>query len=287
MKEIRCIANAKINLGLDVIRKREDGYHDLKMVMDTIGLHDKIRLKKTANTEVHLKTNVPYLPTDNRNLVVRIIEEMKKVYGIKDGIFVDLYKVIPVGAGLGGGSADAAATIRSMNTLFDLGLSLDTMLEIGLKFGADIPYCIEGGAMLAEGVGERLTPLEKTIILDLVVVKPKVSVSTPYIFKNLRVDAIENHPNIDGLIKGLQSQQRQEVAMNLGNVLEDVTFTGYPQVAEVKKAITLSGAEGALMSGSGSAVFGIYNSAEACQEAARVLKKHPLIKNVFVTKTLG
>lgn len=285
MKEVKRIANAKINLGLDVVRKREDGYHDLRMVMETITLHDKLRLKKIRKKEVLLKTNLPYLPTDERNLVVQIIQYIRDIYKIETGVFADLYKVIPVGAGLAGGSADAAQTILGMNELFDLKLTMDEMLMMGVKFGADIPYCIKGGAMLAEGIGEQLTTIHQPMCLELVVVKPKVSVSTPYVFKQLKANEISNHPDIDGLIKALNESDLDQVVAHMGNVLETVTFEGYPQVLAVKEAIMASGAKGALMSGSGSAVFGIYNSREDCKRAAKVLSANTLVRSAFVTQT--
>jgi len=287
MKEVKRIANAKINLGLDVVTKREDGYHDLRMVMETITLHDKLRLKKIRKDEVVLKTNLPYLPTDERNLVVQIIHHIKKKYNIGTGVFADLYKVIPVGAGLAGGSADAAQTILGMNELFDLGMTMDEMLAMGVQFGADIPYCILGGAMLAEGIGDQLSAIHQPMCLELVVVKPKVSVSTPYVFKHLKAESIVNHPNIDALVKALNEENLDEVIQYMGNVLEEVTFEGYPQVLEVKKAIMATGAKGALMSGSGSAVFGIYNSREDCKIAAKKLSTNPLVRNAFVAQTRG
>ena len=287
MRETKRIAYAKINLGLDVIAKREDGYHDLKMVMETISLHDKLRLKKIKKNEIILKTNLPYLPTDDRNLVVKIIGHMKEVYGLPGGVFVDLYKVIPVGAGLGGGSADAAETIKGMNDLFDLNLTLEEMIDIGVGFGADIPYCIRGGAMLAEGIGEVLTAIEQPMTLNLVVVKPKVSVSTPYVFKHLKAQEIEEHPDMDGLVEALARQDLNAMIGAMGNVLEPVTFEGYPEVAQVKEAILATGALGAMMSGSGSAVFGVYSDIGACKKAASKLKANGLVKNVFITQTLG
>lgn len=286
MKEVKRIAYAKINLGLDVVRKREDGYHDLRMVMETITLHDKLRLKKIRKKEVILKTNLPYLPTDDRNLVVKIIRYMMDTYKLKGGLFADLYKVIPIGAGLAGGSADAAQTILGMNQLFELDLSLEEMKTIGVRFGADIPYCLAGGAMLAEGIGEALTPIQQPMTLELVVVKPKVSVSTPYVFKHLKADAIKTHPDIDGLIQALSDESLDRVVHNLGNVLEEVTFAGYPEVKEVKEAILATGARGALMSGSGSAVFGIYDTIDDCRRAAKVLSANDLVRSAFVAQTI-
>lgn len=285
MREVKRLARAKINLGLDVVRKRDDGYHDLNMVMETITLHDKLRIKKIRKKEILLKTNLPYLPTDERNLVVKIIKHMKESYGIDSGVFVDLYKVIPVGAGLAGGSADAAQTILGMNELFELNLTLEEMMAIGVKYGADIPYCIQGGAMQAEGIGDILSPIESALELNLVVVKPKVSVSTPYVFTHLVADEIKVHPSIDRIVDAMVNGSLEGLVDAIGNVLEEVTFEGYPDVALVKEEVLQTGAVGAMMSGSGSAVFGIYLDETSCKKAARILNQHPLVRSAFVTKT--
>lgn len=286
MKEIRRIARAKINLGLDVVQKRDDGYHDVKMIMQTISLHDKLRMKKIASDKVRLECNLNFLPTDERNLVCKVIAHIREIYKIQDGVFVDLYKVIPVGAGLAGGSTDAAQAILGMNELFDLNMTMETMEAIGTKFGADIPYCIRGGTALAEGIGEQLsmiTPVPKMYIL---VAKPKVSVSTAYVYGNLDVNTIEDHPDIDGMIDAINNQDVGGIVQRLGNVLEDVTIVGYPEVLEIKKAMVHQGALGALMSGSGSSVFGIFEEEQSMKEAAKKLKSHPLIRYLFETTTV-
>lgn len=285
MKEVKRKARAKINLALDVIGKRENGYHDVRMVMQTIELHDKIRLKKIKSDKVMMKTNLPYLPRDHRNLVYQVVEYMKTTYGIKSGVYIDLYKVIPVGAGLAGGSTDAAQSILAMNELFDLGLDGETMEEIGSKFGADIPYCIRGGTMIAEGIGEVLTPIKPIMKLHLLIVKPKQSVSTAYVYSNLDLKALTSHPDIDGMVSGIETDQLEQIVQNLGNVLEEVTFKGYPEVKMIKEIILSTGALGALMSGSGSAVFGIYADSGLAHQAAKKLKRHVAVKQVFVTTT--
>lgn len=286
MKEIRRIAYAKINLALDVVGKREDGYHDLSMIMAQIGLHDKLRLKKIRENKILLKTNLPYLPTDERNLVYKIVAYMKELYHIDQGIFVDLYKVIPVGAGLAGGSSDGAQTILGMNELFELNLSMTTMLEIGKKFGADIPYCIRGGLMLAEGIGDVLTPIETGLAPDIVVVKPRVSVPTPYVYQNLRIETRQSHPDVGAVITAMGNNDLKSMSASMGNLLEEVTFEGYPDVLAVKEAMQRTKAIGVLMSGSGSAVFGIYENSREAKEASRYMTKHPLVKQAFATKML-
>ncbi|MDF1616484.1 4-(cytidine 5'-diphospho)-2-C-methyl-D-erythritol kinase [Petrocella sp. FN5] len=287
MKEVKKKARAKINLALDVIGKRENGYHDVRMVMQTIELHDKIRLKKIRSNKILMKTNLPYLPRDNRNLVYQVVEYMKTSYGIKSGIYIDLYKIIPVGAGLAGGSTDAAQSILAMNELFDLGLNMEKMEEIGAKFGADIPYCIRGGTMIAEGIGEVLTPIKPIMKLYLLIVKPKQSVSTVYVYENLDLRAISHHPSIDDMVKAIEANHLEEIVQNLGNVLEEVTFKGYPEVEKIKELILNTGALGALMSGSGSAVFGIYLKQDMAYQAAKKLKRHEAVKQVFVTTTFN
>lgn len=285
MKEIRKIARAKINLSLDILGKRDDGYHEIKTIMQTISLYDKLRFKKMGTDKVVIETNLPFLPRDDRNLVVKIVKHMKQVYNISEGVFIDLYKVIPVGAGMAGGSTDGAQTIFAMNELFNLKLSFDEMLKIGGKFGADIPYCMIGGTALAEGIGEVLTKIEPVPQLHLVVTKPRVSVSTAYIFGHLNLDSGIKHPDIEGMITAIQEGNIEGIVARLGNVLEDVTIKGYSEVATIKEAVMASGALGALMTGSGSAVFGIYNTSEQAKDAAKVLKKHPLIRYVFETTT--
>ncbi|MCF8018567.1 MAG: 4-(cytidine 5'-diphospho)-2-C-methyl-D-erythritol kinase [Vallitaleaceae bacterium] len=285
MKEVKRKARAKINLALDVIGKRENGYHDVRMVMQTIELHDKVRLKKIKSDKILMKTNLPYLPRDNRNLVYQVVEYMKTTYGIKSGVYIDLYKVIPVGAGLAGGSTDAAQSVLGMNELFELGLNIETMEEIGAKFGADIPYCIRGGTMIAEGIGEILTPIKPIMKLHLLIVKPKQSVSTAYVYGNLDVMTISNHPNIDAMVRGIEEDHMGQIVQNLGNVLEEVTFRGYPEVKMIKEAIFNNGALGALMSGSGSAVFGIFEDQGMAHQAAKKLKRLEEVKQVFVTTT--
>lgn len=285
MKEVRKIARAKINLGLDVTGKRANGYHDVKMIMQTINLYDKLRFKIINANKITMETNLSFLPTDHRNLVVQIVQYFKDTYSIKEGVFIDLYKVIPVGAGMAGGSTDAAATIYGMNELFELGLTMEEMLTIGAKFGADIPYCLIGGTVLAEGIGEELTVLNPLPEVHLVVAKPKISVSTAYVYGNLDLEGDINHPDIDGMVEAIKANEIDGVVSRLGNVLEDVTIKGYKEVEETKKAIIATGAKGALMTGSGSAVFGIYESVDDAKAAALVLKKHPLIRYVYVTTT--
>lgn len=285
MKEIRMKARAKINISLDVIRKREDGYHDLSMVMQTINLYDKVNIKLGAKKglPIDIKTNLNFLPTDDKNLVYKVIEYMKNTYGLKENIFVDLYKVIPIAAGLAGGSADAAATIKGMNLLYGLDLSMTDMIGIGKQFGADIPYCLVEGTVLAEGIGDEMTYLPSFPECIVVIAKPNISVSTAFVFGNLRLEEVLNRPNTPLLIDAINRGDFTTISKNLCNVLEEVTIKDYPTIQQVKDCMLLNSANGALMSGSGSAVFGLFDNKEVALKATAILKKQELIKFAYAT----
>jgi len=281
MKEIKVSAKAKINLALDVIRKREDGYHDLRMIMQTIDLEDRLLLRKIVADKVVLKTNLYFLPTDERNLVVKIAKYMRRYYQLGAGLFINLYKKIPVGAGLGGGSADGAAVIKGINQLFELDLSMEEMMAIGKRFGADIPYCLFGGTALAEGIGDQLTEIASKLPMYILVVKPRVAVSTRYVYETLEITEKQNHPDVEGMIEAIESENLQGVAARLANVLEAVTGKKYPEVLKIKKALLEKGAVGALMSGSGSAVFALFSNQESMEAAAREMKNKEEVDVIF------
>ncbi|PKM52602.1 MAG: 4-(cytidine 5'-diphospho)-2-C-methyl-D-erythritol kinase [Firmicutes bacterium HGW-Firmicutes-7] len=285
MKEIRMKARAKINISLDVIRRREDGYHDLSMIMQTINLYDKVNIKRGSKKAlpIELKTNLNFLPTDEKNLVYKVVEYMKTVYEIKENIFIDLFKVIPIAAGLAGGSADAAATIKAMNLLFRLNLSLEEMMGIGKQFGADIPYCLVEGTVLAEGIGDEITRLQPFPECFVVIAKPNISVSTAFVYENLRLKEISNRPNNPLLVEAINNGDFNTISKNLCNVLEEVTIQEHPVIDQVKKSMLLNGATGALMSGSGSAVFGLFDSEEGALKATAILKKQESIKFAYAT----
>lgn len=283
MREIRLKARAKINITLDVVGKRSDGYHDVSMIMQTINLFDKLTIRKIHKDEILLKTNLSFLPTGDQNLVYKVIDFMKTQYALKDGIFVDLHKMIPIAAGLAGGSTDAAAAIKGIDRLFNLKLSLEEMQHIGKQFGADIPYCLVGGTMLAEGIGEKLTQLSDFPKCYVVIGKPKINVSTAFVYNNLRLDQISQRPNTSEMIKAIEEQNLSFIGNNLCNVLEEVTIREYPQIQEIKDKINQIGAYGSLMSGSGSTVFGLFNSLDKAQEASRVLKQLDNLKFTYVT----
>lgn len=283
MKELDVRARAKINISLDVLRKRPDGYHDVKMIMQTIDLYDQLRFKKIEEDTIQIKTNLPFLPTDERNLVYKVIRHMKNAYQIQSGVQAHIYKMIPVAAGLAGGSADAGETIKAMNKLFDLKLSMDEMLAIGKQFGADIPYCMIGGTALAEGIGEQITFLDDFPECYVVLVKPNFGVSTAHVYGNLKVDALTEHPETDTLIQAISVKDLTTIGQHLCNVLESVTAPQYPEIQEIKDELVRGGAIGALMSGSGPSVYGLFENLEAAKESANQLKNKGLAKFVRVT----
>ena len=223
MKEISVKALAKINLGLDVVRRREDGYHEVKMVMQTIHLFDRLEMKKTAGG-ITMTTNLSFLPTNENNLVYKAAKLLMNEFQIRDGIDVKLHKYIPVAAGMAGGSTDAAAVLYGMNRMFELGLSKEELMQRGVKIGADVPYCIMRGTVLAEGIGEKLTQLPPMIKCPVLIAKPSISVSTKFVYQNLKLDEQTNHPDIDALMKDIREKDFDGVCAHMGNVLESVTI---------------------------------------------------------------
>lgn len=281
---IKLNAYAKINLGLDVVRKRPDGYHEVRMIMQTIGLHDRLSLNVIDSPQIKMKTNLPYLPTNENNIVYKAVSLIKEKYQINSGIFINLQKKIPVSAGLAGGSTDAAAALSGMNQLFDLNLSLEELKALGLMLGADVPYCLMGGTALSEGIGEILTPLPPFPNCHILLVKPKISVSTKYVYQNLDLDKINNHPNIDGIIQGIKNKDLLMATNNFANVLEGVTIKKYPEISDIKKTMIEQGAIVSMMSGSGPSVFGIFDDLQAAKNAFYHFKVSNFRYRVFLTK---
>lgn len=283
MDTISLKALAKINLGLDVVRRREDGYHEVRMVMQTIHLYDRLEMEKTATPGIELSTNLSYLPVNENNLVYRAGKLLMDEFGIAEGIKVYLNKRIPVAAGMAGGSTDAAAMLYGMNELFELGLSREQLMERGVKIGADVPYCLMRGTALAEGIGEKLTPLAPMIKCPVLIAKPAISVSTKFVYQNLKLDADTRHPDIDRLIKDIRAQDLGAIAGDMGNVLESVTIPNYPVIAQIKEQMMDSGAINAMMSGSGPTVFGLFEEEETAQAAYQKMKESGLAKQVYLT----
>lgn len=272
MKSIEMTAYGKINLGLDVIRKLENGYHELDMVMQTVTLADTIGFEVLEEDEIILTTNKKELSTGEDNLVYQAIVGMKEEFKIKNGIKAHLVKNIPLAAGMAGGSADCAATLEAMNLLFDLGLSKEELMERGVRYGADVPYCIQKGTARAKGIGEKLTALEPFPACHIILAKPNVSVSTKFIFEHLDVAAIEKHPDMEALSAATEQGDLKEMAKAMGNVLEEVTIKYYPKVKEIKETLLDCGALNALMTGSGPTVFGIFNDLKKAQKAQEILE---------------
>ena len=275
-------AYAKINLGLDVIRRRNDGYHEVKMIMQNIGIYDELTFEKQPEG-ISLKVDRVDLPTDGNNLIYRTAKLIKEEYNIAEGVCIKLKKRIPIAAGLAGGSTDAAAVFKGMNTLFDLGMTQERMCELGVKIGADVPYCILGGTALAEGIGEKLTHLPDAPKAIVLLAKPDISVSTKDVYQNLHVDELKIHPDIDGMTKAIIRHDFNGVLERMDNVLENVTIRRYPIIDELKNFMREHGALRALMSGSGPTVFGIYEEQGKAAEAYLELKKTGLAKDLVVT----
>lgn len=284
MSERKLKARAKINLGLDVIRKREDGYHDLRMVMQTIGLCDELVLSQVETEGIFVSTNRPELPTDERNLVYRAARLLREEFGLPGGIRIHLEKKIPMAAGLAGGSTDAAAVLKGMNDLYSLGLSEAQLCERGVKLGADIPYCIMGGTALAEGIGERLTRLPEAPQCSVLLTKPWIDVSTAFVYGHLRADELQDHPDIDGQIAAVWSGDFSGMTEKMGNVLETVTIPAYPVVQEIKEEMLELGAAGAMMSGSGPTVFGLFDDREKAEAAYCRMCENGAGRDVFLTE---
>lgn len=282
MDEIAVKALAKVNLGLDVLRRREDGYHEVKMVMQTIHLYDQLTIRKSEEG-IHLTSNLNFLPTDESNLAYRAAKLLMEEFHLKEGVEIHLEKRIPVAAGMAGGSTDAAGVLYGMNEMFSLGLKRGELMERGLTLGADVPYCIMRGTALAEGIGEKLTSLPPMVKCPVVVAKPHVSVSTKYVYEHLRLNEDTQHPDMDGLIRAIRSKDLHEIASHMGNLLETVTVERYPEIARIKERMRQEGALNALMSGSGPTVFGLFEEVDAAKKAAAVLRKSGLVRQVFVT----
>ena len=283
MNEISLKALAKINLGLDVVRRREDGYHEVRMIMQTIHLYDRLEIKKTGSADITMETNLSFLPTNENNLVYKAAKLLKDEFEIKEGVHVNLKKHIQVAAGMAGGSTDAAAVLYGMNRMFGLGLSKKELMERGVKIGADVPYCLMRGTALAEGIGEDLSALPPMVKCPVLIAKPSVNVSTKFVYENLKLDDTTVHPDIDALVADIKAQDLKKIAADMGNVLETVTIPNYPVIADIKQHMLEHGAINAMMSGSGPTVFGLFEKEETAQEAFTAMKQSGLAKQVYLT----
>lgn len=276
----------KINLGLDVLRRREDGYHEVRMIMQTVGLYDVLTMKKRKDDKIEMTCNLSFLPTDERNLIYKAVKLIKDKYHIKDGVEINLSKRIPVAAGMAGGSSNCAAALKGMNQLFDLGLSIDELCEIGVTLGADVPYCIWGGTALSEGIGEKLSRVDAMPDCYILIAKPGISVSTAFVYKNLDLLALSKHPDIDGMLECLKEKDLTGICNRLENVLETVTIKEYPIIEKVKKHLMDQGAKGALMSGSGPTIFAIFEDKKTADDAMESLRSIEDIKQAYVVRPI-
>ena len=275
-------AYAKINLGLDVLRRLENGYHEVKMVMQTVGIYDELTLTRTE-AGITVTTDNEELPTDDNNLIYKAARIMMEEYHLKGGIHIHLKKNIPIAAGMAGGSTDAAATFKGMNRLYDLDCTLEELMRLGVRVGADVPYCVLGGTALAEGIGEKLTSLNPAPDCYVLVAKPDINVSTKYVYEHLDAEDNWEHPDIDGMVEAIWEESLQGILDRMGNVLEQVTVKKYPVIHDLKNCMRELGALNSLMSGSGPTVFGIFVNERLAREAFEKMKKEYPKCQIFLT----
>lgn len=275
-------AYAKINLGLDVLGRLENGYHIVKMIMQSVGIYDELTFTKTQSGIV-VTTDHAQLPTDDSNLIYKAARIMFETYQLPGGIRIHLNKNIPIAAGMAGGSTDAAATFKGINTMFGLNCTPEELMQLGVKVGADVPYCIMGGTALAEGIGEKLTPLKAAPDCLVLIAKPPVSVSTKYVYEHLDAKETLDHPDIDGMIDAIRKSDLTGIVERMGNVLESVTVEEYPEIAQIKDRMRQLGAQNSLMSGSGPTVFGIFTEKAVAEEAYKQMVTEYADCQVFLT----
>lgn len=288
IKHLSLKAYGKINLGLDVLRRREDHYHEVRMIMQTVGIYDRIDVIYREEPGITVETNLHYLPCNENNLVYKAAALLMDEFEIRRGVHINLRKFIPVAAGMAGGSSDAAAVLFGVNKMFGLGLTTGQLMERGVKIGADVPYCVMRGTALSEGIGEILTSLPPVPQCQVLIAKPGVSVSTKFVYENLHANQLrkEQHPDIDGMIEAIRRSDLYGIAERFGNVLETVTIPAYPVIQEIKDAMIRYGAIGSLMSGSGPTVFGLFTNPKAAADAYEELrygKGSELVKQVYLT----
>ncbi len=288
IKHLSLKAYGKINLGLDVLRRRDDGYHEVRMIMQTVGIYDRIDLIYKETPGITVETNLYYLPDNENNLVYKAAKLLMDEFHVQKGVHIRLRKYIPVAAGMAGGSSDAAAVLFGINKMFSLGLTTEQLMDRGVKIGADVPYCVMRGTALSEGIGEILTPLPVPPQCQVLIAKPGISVSTKFVYENLHVNELrpEQHPDIDGMMEAIKQKDLYGIADRFGNVLENVTIPAYPVIQEIKDLMLEQGAIGALMSGSGPTVFGLFTNPKAAAKAHEEMRfgaGAELAKQVYLT----
>ena len=276
-------AYGKVNISLDVVGKREDGYHLLSMIMQNIDLYDEIEVEK-QECGIILECNKSYVPVGNRNLAYKAAEIFKERYDIVDGVKINIEKNIPVSAGLAGGSTDAAAVLKVMNKLFNVNATEEELMELGLKLGADIPYCIHGGTALCEGIGEIITPIKPFRDKIVVLVKPAFGVSTKEVYKNFNLEKVKQHPKTAEIINAIENDDLNFVASNMKNLLENVTLRKHKILIKIKEEMNACGAINSMMSGSGPTVFAFFDDMLKAQRCFEKMKKK--YSDVFITRTI-
>lgn len=286
MNSLGLKARAKINISLDVLGKRADGYHEVRMLMQTVELHDTVYLEEAGKGIIDVECDCPEVPEGRGNIAYRAAELLIAKYGIGSGIRIKIEKRIPAAAGLAGGSTDAAAVLKGMNRIFSLGLGQGSLMELGLRLGADVPYCVMGGTALAEGLGEILTQLGSMAGMDIVLVKPDIDVSTAWVYGNFDPDAVVSRPDTEALLKAVGEGRPDALAANMINVLETVTAKRYGIIGEIKRRLMELGAMGSVMSGSGPAVFGIFPDRESAVRAYGTLKSERAWGESFLTRSV-
>ena len=284
MDKLQLKAYGKINLGLDVIRKRPDGYHDLDMIMQMVDVYDDIIIEKKAGEEIGVKADAAVLSNGKDNLAYMAAKMLFDEFGIKSGVEITIHKRIPIAGGMAGGSSDCATTLIGINEMFNLGLSKQQLMERGVKLGADVPYCVLGGTAIARGIGEVLTPLPTPPQCHVIIAKPPISVSTAYVYGHIRPDEITKRPDIEQMTLAIKEQDLNKLSDLLYNVMEEVTVSEYPVIEKLKSIMLEKGALNSIMSGSGPTVFGLLDDREKAQAAMKALDSKELTEQLYLTK---
>ncbi|HAE61047.1 MAG TPA: 4-(cytidine 5'-diphospho)-2-C-methyl-D-erythritol kinase [Eubacteriaceae bacterium] len=282
MNRFSVMTPAKINLTLDIIKKREDGYHEISMVMQTVDLCDELEFEE-RESQIEIECTNDKIPCDRGNLVYKAAKALKEEFDIKKGVYIKINKRIPLEAGLAGGSSNAAGTLIALKKLWDIRISEERLNEIAKSIGADVPYCTQGGTMLAEGIGEKLTRLKNLPDYQVVLVKPNFTISTAWAYNNVDIKNIKKHPDNEAVSRAIEYGDRAEIEKNLGNVFEQAAFKKYPELAGIKKALTELGAKGSLMSGSGPTVYGLFDDEAKAESAWKHFRE--IYDEVYKAKT--
>lgn len=284
MDKLQLKAYGKINLGLDVIRKRPDGYHDLDMIMQMVDVYDDVIIEKKAGEEIVVKADAAVLSNGKDNLAYMAAKMLFDEFGIQSGVEITIHKRIPIAGGMAGGSSDCATTLIGINEMFNLGLSKQQLMERGVKLGADVPYCVLGGTAIARGIGEVLTPLPTPPQCHVIIAKPPISVSTAYVYGHIRPDEITKRPDIEQMTLAIKEQDLNKLSDLLYNVMEEVTVSEYPVIEKLKSIMLENGALNSIMSGSGPTVFGLFDDRKKAQAAMKALDSKELTEQLYLTK---